>query len=420
VTAQRRRDIALVAVSILPFVYTLFDTSDGDVPLYHYYATLLWGGAIPYKDWLFEYPPYALVWLATPGLLPDYAAFRAVFSLQILVLDVVAKLALLNEGNRLTSGLPAWSSASLSPSLSASPWSRLTPFLVFSTLGVFQSYFYLKRFDAIAADLTLFALIAFAQGRLATAGALVSFATGTKLYPGLVALVLLCAAWQRGNAKRFAAGAAAALIPIALLSVFAPWWRFVSFHAGRGLQVESTYASIIWLGHFFGVKAVWASHPTWLEVDGAAARAALPVARFLFATVTLGALATSVAAVRRRKKGRSGDVSSAFLARAALLPIVAFIASGIVLSPQFAVWAIGPTAIAATRGRRAPVAAAAIAVVLTTFIFPAPGYFTPEGISLARTLILVARNFTLVALVVLLARELLSECSANPIAKEVA
>jgi len=402
VTALRRRDIALVAVSILPFAYTLFDTSDGDVPLYHHYATLLWGGAVPYKDWLFEYPPYALVWLATPGLLPDYAAFRAVFSLQILALDVVAKLALLKEGNRLASALPA------------SPWSRLTPFLVFSTLGVFQSYFYLKRFDAIAAGLTLFALIAFARGRWATAGALVSVATGTKLYPGLVALVLLCAAWRRGNAKRFAAGAAAALIPIALLSVFAPWWRFVSFHAGRGLQVESTYASIIWLGHFFGVNAVWASHPTWLEVDGAAARAVLPVARFLFASVTLGALATSVAAVWRRKKMRPGDVSSAFLARAALLPIAAFMASGIVLSPQFAVWAIGPTAIAATRGRRAPVAAAAVAVVLTTLVFPAPGYFTPEGISLARTLILVARNFTLVALVVLLARELLSECSANP------
>src|SRR5260370_2137008 len=334
VVVLRRRDSALVAVSILPFAYTLFDTSDGDVPLYHHYATLLWGGAVPYKDWLFEYPPYALVWLATPGLLPDYAAFRAVFSLQILALDVVAKLALLKEGNRLASALPA------------SPWSRLTPFLVFSTLGVFQSYFYLKRFDAIAAGLTLFALIAFAQGRLATAGALVSVATGTKLYPGLVALVLLCAAWRRGNAKRFAAGAAAALIPIALLSVFAPWSLFVSFHAGRGLQVESTYASIIWLGHFFGVNAVWASHPTWLEVDGAAARAVLPVARFLFASVTLGALATSVAAVWRRKKMRPRAVSAAFLSRAAPLPIAAFLASRIVLSPPFAVWAIGPAAVA--------------------------------------------------------------------------
>ncbi|HEV3193931.1 MAG TPA: hypothetical protein VGY54_25675, partial [Polyangiaceae bacterium] len=109
--------------------------------------------------------------------------------------------------------------------------------------------------------------------------------------------------------------------------------------------------------------------------------------------------------------------SSAFLARAALLPIVAFMAFGVVLSPQFAVWPIGPTALAAAGGRRAPLAAAAIAVVLTTFIFPSPGYFTPDGISLARTLILVARNVMLVALVVLLARELLSDSRG---AKEVA
>jgi hypothetical protein len=413
VTTLRRGDIALVAVSILPFVYTLFDTSDGDVPLYHHYAKLLLGGAIPYKDWVFEYPPFALVWLAAPGLLHDYTAFRAGFSLQILALDVVAKLALLKEGARLAVA------PSRSPSRSSwASWSRLVAFLVFSTLGAFQSYFYLKRFDAIAAGLTLLALIAFARGRLATSGALVCVATGTKLYPGLVALVLLCAAWQSGKAKRFATGAAASFLPLVALSFFAPWWRFISFHAGRGLQVESTYASIIWLAHFFGLNAVWASRPAWLEVDGPAARALLPYARVLFAAATLAALATSAIAVWRREKRLSGrqEIASAFLARAALLPIVAFMAFGLVLSPQFAVWPIGPTAIAATMGSRTPVALAAAAIVLTTFVFPAPGYFTPEGISLARTLILVTRNVTLVTLAVLLTRKLLGESKPKEVA----
>ncbi|HEV3192330.1 MAG TPA: glycosyltransferase family 87 protein, partial [Polyangiaceae bacterium] len=293
-TALRRRDIALVALSVVPFVYTLFDTSDGDVPLYRNYANLLWGGAVPYKDWRFEYPPYALVWLAAPGLFSGYTAFRAAFSLQILALDVVAKLALLKEGHRLASG---------------SPWSRLAPFLVFSSLAVFQSYFYLKRFDAIAAGFTLFALLAFARGRFAAAGALVSVATGIKLYPGLVALVLACAAWQRGKSKQFATGAIAALMPVVAFSAFAPWWRFISFHASRGLQVESTYASIVWLAHFFGVQATWASRPAWVEVDGPTARAVLPFARVLFATGTLGALATSVAAVWHRN-GEPSEASS--------------------------------------------------------------------------------------------------------------
>jgi hypothetical protein len=101
------------------------------------------------------------------------------------------------------------------------------------------------------------------------------------------------------------------------------------------------------------------------------------------------------------------EIALAFLARASLLPIVAFMAFGLVLSPQFAVWLVGPVAIAATTGPRAAIATAAVAVALTTFVFPAAGYFTLEGISLGRTLVLVARNIALVAQFLLLGRELL-------------
>ena len=44
-------------------------------------------------------------------------------------------------------------------------------------------------------------------------------------------------------------------------------------------------------------------------------------------------------------------------------------------------------------------------MALTAFVFPAPGYFSPDGISLGRTLVLVARNAALVGALVLLARD---------------
>ena len=393
-TAVRHRDAALVALSLVPLVYTLFDTSDGDLPHYYRHAQTLLGGAVPYRDWVFEYPPYALVWLVLPGLLPGYTAFRACFSLQILALDIIAKVALLRQGRHLAP---------------ASGSTTLVPILVFSVLVAFQSYFYLKRLDAIAAALTLFGFVAFAHRRMAAAGALIGVAAGTKLYPGLVIPILFCAAWRLGKAKHFAAGTAAAVMPIVALSTFAPWWRFASFHAARGLQVESTYASLIWLAHFFGLTAAWTPRPAWLEIDGPTARALLPVARVLFVTATLGALAASTWAVSRQRMlvSSCNGIAMAFLARASLLPIVSFMAFGLVLSPQFAVWLIGPVAIAATAGPRAAVATGAVAVALTTFVFPAAGYFTPEGLSLGRTLVLVARNSALVVQFVLLGRELL-------------
>jgi hypothetical protein len=396
-TASRRSHCALLAASVAPFVYTLFDSSNGDVPLYYHDAQHLFAGGVPYRDWVFEYPPYALLWFVLPGLAHGYAAFRALFSLQILALDFVAKLLLLREG-RADAGV------------GRSP-KRLGPFLVFSLLGVFQSYFYLKRLDAAAAALVLFALVAFARDRLALAGALLAVAAGTKLYPALAMPALLCLAYRRGKAGRFLAGAGAALVPVALAAAVMPWWRFASFQAARGLQVESTYGSVLWLLHFFGLTATWHSRPgCCIEVGGRTSEMVIPVARALFAAVTLAAVATSVAAVWPRARGSRGakdettdETGTALLGRVILLPIVGFMVSSVALSPQFAVWPIGPAALAFVRGKRAPLAVLAGAVMLTALVFPAPGYFSVGGISLGRSLVVVARNGALVVALVLLA-----------------
>jgi hypothetical protein len=395
---SRRLDLALLVASVVPFVYTLFDSSNGDLPLYHRYGSQLLGGTLPYRDWAFEYPPFALIWFVLPGATRGYTAFRAVFSLQVLALDVLAKVVLLHEGQRWARG---------------GRLGQLGPFLAFSLLGVFQAYFYVKRLDAIAAALVVVALVAFVNERMATAGALLAVAAGTKLYPALAGPALLCLACQRGKALRLLAGAAAALAPVAVLSAFAPWWTFASLHTTRGLQAESTYGSVLWLLHFFGLTASWTSRAGCCqEIDGPVSRALLPVARVLFGVVTLGAVVTSVLSVWPRAGASTAEPTgegraplSALVGRTILLPIVAFMISSVALSPQFAVWLIGPAALAVTRGRRASLVAIAVAVVLTTFVFPASGYFTTDGISLGRTLVLLARNVALLVALALLALE---------------
>ena len=59
------------------------------------------------------------------------------------------------------------------------------------------------------------------------------------------ALVL---AWRTGRLMPFVLGQAAGAAPLVLMGLLLPWWRFLAFHAKRGLQVESLFASIIWLG----------------------------------------------------------------------------------------------------------------------------------------------------------------------------
>jgi hypothetical protein len=397
VSAIRRGDVALMAASVAPLVYTLFDSSNGDVPLYHHCAERLLGGSLPYRDWVFEYPPYALLWFLLPAVMHGYAGFRALFSLQVLALDLVAKAVLLREGDRMTPG-------------GGYCGHRLAPFLVFSFLGLFQTYFYLKRLDPISSALVVLALVAFASERMATAGALLAVAAATKLYPALAAPALLCLAYRRGNAVRFVGGFAAALVPLAFLSVELPWWRFASFQAARGIQVESTYGSVLWLLHFFGMPATWIGRPgCCVEIQGPAALILTPIARVLFGTATLGAVGASVAVAARGAQRAAREPSAGFagVGRIVLLPIVAFMVTSLALSPQFAIWPVGPTALAIPRGRRAPLAALAVAVMLTVFVFPAPGYFGASniGISLARTATLVARNGSLVVALVLLALE---------------
>jgi uncharacterized membrane protein len=387
---RRTFQIWLLALLSAPLVYTVFDTNDGDIPLYHRIASQMFDGAMPYKDYKFEYPPYALLWFLLPGLTTSYSAFRIVFSLQILALDLVAKASLVRQWRE-----------------------RFGPALVLAVGGALQAYFYLKRLDAVAAALTLFALLAFARARYVVAGALVAIAVGTKLYPILLAPALLYVAWRRGKAMALLAGGAIGMAPLALLSFVLPWWRFAAFHAVRGLQVESTVASILWLLHFFGLEAQWVGRTAWMDVDGPAARALLPFAKLLFGVATIASVALSVAAVHVREKVR--PVTPAFLARALLVPILAFMAFNIVLSPQYVIWLLGPAAIASIEGKRAPLVAIGIAVLLTTFIFPSPGYISSDGIALGRTLVLVARNASLVIALVLLAREVLArEQSLTP------
>lgn len=365
---------ALLVASTLPFIGSAVNGIDGDVWVYHRAAEALFRGQL-YREVVFEYPPYMLLWVLVPGAVSlEPLTFRVVFALQMLCLDALLKWLLLREGRRSFPDARA-----------------LLPFLVVLLDGVLQEYLYLKRFDLVPATLSVLVALWAGRGRMLAAGAGLAIATATKLYPALFLPVVGALALRRGALGRYVAGLAAGSLPLAALAWAFPWWKFATFHLDRGLQVESLYASLLWAARGSLGALDWRHNTAAFELVGPAADAVMPYAKVLFLAAVLAAVgAASFAALKERAPG-PGRVAELMLG-----PVVAFVAFNTVLSPQFHIWLVGLAALALVDRRWLPAAVVVATTALIPLFFPSPSY--AEGLDPFRTGVLIARNLGLVAL----------------------
>jgi len=367
--------LVILFVTVLPLVFTLDAPTHSDVDLYRGVGESLSEGVMPYRDRELEYPPYAIPIFVLPRLAgDDPKTYQVTFGLFAILMDSLIKCLLLWEGLRRNQGL-----------------SGFLPLMLYCVTVPFIRYFYLQRYDIFPAAFTLAAVILFARERFAWAGAILVIAAGVKVYPGFVIPALWALSIRQKGGTRFAVGVLAASAPLLALSFFLPWWRFMGFHSDRGLQVESLYAAVLWFGHLLGFTNVqWTSVRAWTEVTGPIARSMTPCAKFLMLSTTLGSVGfvTWFAA-----RARALELHQ--LARLALLPILAFIAFNIVLSPQYLIWLLPLAALGAMDGAKWPMLLVVLAVMVTPIIYPGRHYGT--GLALTETLVLLFRNIGLVA-----------------------
>lgn len=374
---------ALLLVSALPFLATVLSRVLGDTGVYANAARALREGAGLYGQVPFEYPPYALLWFLVPPA-EEPRSFQVVFNLEMLALDLAIKGMLLLEGHRQGRGLRA-----------------LLPFAVWTVSGWLQEYVFLRRFDLAPAAMTVGAALLMLRGRFLLSGVLLAVGMGTKVYPVLLLPVAAIAAWREGRLGRLVAGGVLGLAPLVALAFVWPWWNFASFHAARGLQVESLPAALLWLGHHAaGWPVTWRCLPTWDELGGPMAQALLPWVRAIWMGVTAGsALLGAAVFLRRPRPDFTAQVE------ALVLPVLAFAAFNFVLSPQYHIWFM-PLAALLMVGRAPRVAVLLlVATALIPLFYPSRGYH--QGLSAARTLALVARDLLLVAAWAALARRAL-------------
>jgi uncharacterized membrane protein len=330
-----------------------------DWPTYERYGeAILHQGLIPYRDFGVEYPPGALVVFILPAAFGDYAAAFAweMAACGVVLIAVVAALR-----------------------IEAAVYVALAPLLAGSLI--------LSRFDLWPALLTVAALAALVRERHRLGWGLLGAAVAAKLWPLVIVPLALAWSYRAGRIRAALVGAGVAAVAFVPFALLAPHglWQSLRGQASRPLQIESLGASLFTV---FG-------HPRVITTHGSQNVAGHGAVGAVFALLQVATLVGLWIAFARR------PATDPRLLRYSAAAVCAFIAFGKVLSPQFLLWLI--PLVPLVRGRRGLAATALLttALVLTQVWFPAH-YFDYVG-SFHNAGVVLARNGTLVALLLVLA-----------------
>ncbi|MDO5535870.1 MAG: glycosyltransferase family 87 protein, partial [Propionibacteriaceae bacterium] len=306
----------LVAKLVAIWGWVLVPGEYGDT--YYYFLTaqetVASGGGV--ADALREYPTPAGLLLLWPylGGADDHDSYRAA----ILAMTSVADAAFAALLGRRTGPVGVLA------------WVALT-----SALGQVA----LLRFDMLPAVVAGAAVLLAMQGRRTMASVLVGVGTGLKLWPIVLApLVLTGRRWPRPLIAL--AGTGVGLVALSLAT--GGWDRLLSplsYQGDRGLQIESVFAT--WPMHAWAndeAYTVWYSTFHAYEVTGPAVAAWLQVAQVASLLGVLGCVALLVWWFWR-------GADPAALGWLALVLVGTFVITSRALSPQYLLWLAAPTAV---------------------------------------------------------------------------
>ena len=380
-----------------------YSTSKGDVT--YYYDEISQMQQVGAAGTLVEYPT-PVIWIM---LVPWYLGAQTltgyvfVFVTLMLILDAGFALTLWRFGGRLRG--------------------VATGFWILFVLLLGPTAF--LRFDMVTSVLSGWALILVLRRRPFRGGALIGIGAAVKLWPALL-WPALCGGSRRHNAKATLGmvGAGAALAAASL--IYAGWDRLLSplsWQSGRGLQVESVWATVPMLLRAFGIgdHAVALSRFQAFEIWGTGvhwsllAESAASIAGYVFIVIVFVAWWI-------RGSGRLMEACVLMT-----LVVTVLIAVNKTFSPQYTLWLGGPLAAgfvvmgarvrdnryyASDRHRLIQAGVIALVLELLTFvIFPLyyselvrdmPGWRGDMRIPI--TLVLVLRNLVLVLLLAFLIR----------------
>jgi hypothetical protein len=377
----------LLVVSLNPRLYSA--AVFGDVRFYAAKVERMFQGELPYRDVAIEYPPGSVPFTIVPALAGGTGAgYRLAFACGMVLVDAV--------------GL--WAASRLARVVDAGR--RRIP-LAYVLAMVAMGPLLVLRFDLVPAVCVLLAAAMAAEGRPGWAAAALGYGTAAKIFPGVLAPLLVLGlvpamGWRRSLLRTvppFLAGFGLTVVPALLLSVGGTA-DSILFHVQRGVQIESLWANAIGLLDVLGVVQArtvngFGAYDLSSSVSG--------LAKLLSGVATAVALAAAAWLVWRRAR-RLGGLGPADWAAAFAVGVFAFVLPTRVLSPQYLVWLCAPMAALAAglAGRRALwtlVAAAVVSQVIFPFRYSQLRRLYPFDVGL-----LTLRNLLLVAACLLVVR----------------
>ncbi len=359
--------------------------TDGDVHHYESIALQLRAGDLPYRDFAFEYPPLALVPIGIAALAID--DFQDAFRLVMLVISAV--------GIALVALILARTGAGRTRLFAACVGIALAP------LALPTAFF--ERIDPWPAVLLLGAVAAFTYNRPVLTAGMLAAGTLAKIFPAAtLPAVVLAGRRERSAIARdfvfFAAIVVLVLLPFVIVGR-AGAEQAVSTLARRPLHVESLGGSaLLWL-HQLGLydARVYGSFGGSQDLAGTLAAAV---------AIVQGA-AVVVAVVLAWLLFARGPRSTEHALTATAASVLALVAFGKVLSPQFLVWVVFVVALVERRLFARGFVLVAAALVLTRAYFP---YRYDDLVALEGHVVWIPllRNLVLVALTAYLVTSLRS------------
>jgi hypothetical protein len=359
-----------------------------DAPIYFDFVSKALAGRVPYRDFAVGYPPFAWPAFLAPAILPAARHKPAVYAVALSVVMAIlgTVLAILAVRLGLALGLARRRTLTAAVAVGATP----------ALLGVVAP----GHFDLWPATLLCAALWLHLAARRRTSAVVLGLAAAAKIYPAVIAPLLVIDV-LRGEGRRSAAAwcaafAAGATVPFLVL---APWaWRGLldplTAQAARPLQVESLGAAVMFVGHWAAGLPVHVVRS--FGSDNLAGELADVLGQDLHGLWLLGLAWTWVWYARVGAEARQ-------LARAAALALSITVAAGSTLSPQYMLWLVPAAFLAPGRRGIAAMLVAIVAFALTSAFFPTRYADLVEMRSAQPAWILLSRNLAVVALVGVLA-----------------
>lgn len=331
----------------------------GDLWIYYQDSSRLLEGKMPYRDFVLEYPPLALVAFTFPhfmlfGLKHTFHSYLWAFLVQSAIISTVIAWYVHRLAKKVRFGL--------SPDLSL---------IAYCSLVIVTSFYLPWRYDLFPALLTMLGVTDLISRKPLGAGIWLGLGTAAKLYPIVLLPIffLFCIMENRKSAGlKLAGGFCVALglsfLPFAAVSPTA-MLSFLKYHQMRGLEIESVPAGLILLAHVWGLTS--ANVVVNYGADHIVSPSAPSVVRCLpLIFAGLYGIVLWKAWLRFRNEGKLGQIESATLLTYTIAALTAFILANKVFSPQYMIWLLPFVPLLRPR----PALSLLTVFVLTTIIFP--------------------------------------------------